>query len=62
MSLVDQMMECILVTEMRIVDILEYMVEDKQVVEYLYKEVVMVIVMLMVMLSGTQVMMDLEQD
>ena len=62
MSLVVQMMECILVTEMRIVDILEYMVEDKQVVEYLYKEVVMVTVILMVMLSGTQVMMDLEQD
>ena len=55
-------MECILVTEMRIVDTQEYMVEDKQVVEYLYKEVVMAIVMLMVMLSGTQVMMDLEQD
>ena len=62
MPLVDQMMECILVTEMRIVDTQEYMVEDKQVVEYLYKEVVMAIVMLMVMLSGTQVMMDLEQD
>ena len=44
MSLVDQMMECILVTEMLVVDIQEYMVEEQQVVEYLYKEVVMVTV------------------
>ena len=44
MSLVDQMMECILVTEMLVVDIQEYMVEEQQVVEYLYKEVVVVTV------------------